>query len=85
MNNFVMSFIVTLVKSLMDNGLVDALQELVEAAMDWSIPGVEKRAKVLAELSKFGGVVGAAVAATAPFLINLALEALVAKVKMDNE
>ena len=80
-----LGLIVTLVQSMMDNGLVAALQELIKEAFDWDMPGDQKRAAVLERLKSLGGVLGEAVAATAPWLINLALEALVAKAKIESE
>ena len=80
-----LNLIVTLVQSMMDNGLVAAMQDLIKEAFNWDMPGDEKRAAVLDKLKGLGGVVGTAVAATAPWLINLALEALVAKAKSESE
>ena len=80
-----LNLIVTLVQSMMDNGLVAALQELIEEAFNWDMPGEQKRAAVMQKLEAIGGVVGDAVSATAPWLLNLALEALVAKAKVESE
>ncbi len=80
-----LSLIVTLVQSMMDNGLVAALQDLITEAFNWDMPGEEKRKAVLEKLKAIGGVVGEAMAATAPWLLNLALEALVAKAKVEQE
>lgn len=82
MQSVLITLIVTLVKSLMDNGLVETIKELIEKAADLSIPGAEKREYVLSALSKLAATT---FAATAPFLINLALEALVAQYKIEND
>ena len=74
--------IVRLVRGLIDGGLFEQLQQLVQAATAWDIPGEERRKRVLAELAAMGGMLGAAVADTAPWLLNLALEALVARQKI---
>jgi len=85
LNQMAINLIVTLVQSMMDNGLVEALQDLIQEAFNWDMPGEDKRQAVLDKLKAFGGVIGAAMAATAPWLINLALEALVAKSKLEQE
>ena len=82
MQSVLIKLIVTLIKSLMDNGLVDTIQDLVEKAVDLEIPGAEKREYVLNTLGKLASTT---VAASAPFLINLALEALVAQYKIEND
>ena len=84
MKTIAITLIITLIQSMMDNGLVDKIQELVHEAFDFDMTGDEKRAWVVESLKELGGLLGAAVASTAPWLINLALEALVAKEKVDD-
>lgn len=78
MKSFAISLIVTLVKSMMDNGLVATIQELIQDISGASLSGEQKRAEVLSRLAKLGGL---AFAATAPVLINLLLESLVLQMK----
>ena len=81
---FAINMIITMIRSMMDNGLVDQVQEFVVAAFDFDMQGAEKKAAVLAELSDIGGVFGAALASTAPWLMNMLIEALVGKHKLEN-
>ena len=84
LSQFAINMIITMIKSMMDNGLVEQIQEFVVAAFDFEMTGEEKKAAVLAELADIGGVLGDALSATAPWLINILIEALVGKYKIDN-
>ena len=84
LSQFAINMIITMVKSMMDNGLVEQIQEFVVAAFDFEMTGEEKRAAVLAELADIGGVLGDALSATAPWLINLLIESLVGRYKIEN-
>lgn len=81
MNTWVINTIQFLVGRLIDADLHAEIINLVEAATELELPGEEKRARVLAALHSLGGKLGPIVAATAGFLLNLALEVAVAQLK----
>lgn len=89
MNPFVsqtaIQIIITLIQSMMDNGLVAKIQDLVIVAFDLDMPGEQKKIAVMHELNRVTGTLGTAFAATAPWLINMLIEAIVGKYKIDNE
>lgn len=84
-NALAVSFIITLIKSMMDNGLADEIEDLVRAAFNFEGNGDERKARVIAELKDVTGVIGEAFASTSPWIINMLIEALVGKYKAEAE
>ena len=81
MNKLVTGSILKLIGFLMSGDLLKHIEELVLLVSSSKLSGAEKKAQVLEGLQKLGGDLGAAVASTAPYLINLAVEAAVANIK----
>ncbi len=81
MDKLAINAIVFFVQRLIDKDVFTELEALVREAMDFNISGDEKKEHVLVALRSLGSVISPAVAATAGWLLNLALEAVVAKYK----
>ena len=85
MSQMAINFIITLIRSMMDNGLVAAVQEYVIEAFNMDVSGIEKKDAVMNKLDALKGVLGTAFAATAPWLINMLIEAIVGHYKIEND
>jgi hypothetical protein len=81
MQTFVVETIVFFVKRLCDAKIYDEIEKLVGIAVSWDIPGPEKRERVLLELGNIADSLKPAVIATASWVLNLALEVAVARIK----
>ena len=78
MNTFIISAMYRLVKALFDGDVVSNIKDLVEAALDFEMSGVEKKAAVMRELKEIGGDVGIAIAATSTVILSMAVDVVVA-------
>ena len=85
MSQMAINFIITLIRSMMDNGLVAAIQEYVLEAFNMDVSGAEKKEAVLQKLNALKGVLGTAFAATAPWLISMLIEAAVGHFKLSED
>lgn len=81
MQSIAINAIVMLVRSMMDKKVFDELESLIIEFGNTDMPGEEKRKRVLEHLKDLNNLLLPAVAATASWMLNLALEALVAKLK----
>jgi hypothetical protein len=81
MQNFIVSMLVYFTKRLIDGEVFDHIHHLVVSAANMDIPGDEKRKAVLLSLRDIGNDMLPALAATAGWVVNLAIEVAVAKIK----
>lgn len=82
MLKLLLSALITLLKSQMGTALVDFLAASVTAAANTQLTGAEKKTQVLGAAETLGGSVTAQLKAASGGLVNLAIEALVAKLKL---
>lgn len=81
MNAIAIEGMIFFLKRLIDSRVYDKLESLVAEFFTADLPGETKRQRVLEALRKLGGVLAPAIAATASWLLNLALELAVARLK----
>lgn len=84
MQTILLNALILIIKQLIDANIFKAIELLVIDAMNFDISGEEKRAKVLEQLHNISGSIAPILASTASWVINLALEAIVAKLKNSN-
>jgi len=71
-------------KAAYDNDVVKEMQDVINAAFDFDMPGKDKKAAVMAELREVGGVIGEAIAEMANFFLSSMVDIFVAKAKIDS-
>lgn len=81
MNLIVANVLLNTIKIATSGKLMDATVEFVEELMDFEISGEEKRKAVLNKLKYVGGELQPIVAATAGYILSLAVEIAVAYIK----
>lgn len=81
MQTIILDTIAFFLKRLVDSKVFAVLETLVADAANWELSGPEKRERVLVDLRAVGGAIAPVVAATASWLLNLALEVAVARLK----
>ena len=77
MNSIALSLLISFVRHLIPDDIADHIRNLVVTALDWDMPGTEKRAKVLEDLYSMGGDVGKKLPEVESWLIAMALEVFV--------
>lgn len=82
MLNLVISALLQLLKEKLGAALLGFLETSIEVAMDLDLSGEEKRAKVIDAARNLGGEVSRQFNASKPWIINLAIESLVTKLKL---
>lgn len=73
------SALIAALKGKVGAALATFLTETVKTAADWDMPGAEKKAKVLEAADAVGGAVAEQLRSASGNLVNLLVEALVAK------
>ncbi len=81
MKTFAINMILTMIKSMMDNGLFNEVEDVVKALMTSNVSGNEKKQLVMDELEDLTGLLAEAFRSTSPWIINLLIEAVVGKYK----
>lgn len=85
MNPYVASALLGLLKMITSGALMDHLIEFVSEVANLQISGEDKRRAVLQRLNTIGGDLQPVIAATASYVLNLALETAVAYVRSHSE
>ncbi len=81
MKTFAINMILAMIKSMMDNGLFDEVEDVVKALMSSNVSGNEKKQLVMDELEDLTGLLAESFRSTSPWIINLLIEAVVGKYK----
>ncbi len=77
--SLVLSTLIALLKGKVGAALAEFLASTVRIAADWDLSGADKKAQVLAAADAIGGAVSDQLKAASGTLVNLLIEALVAK------
>lgn len=85
MNHFTAIILLNAMKMVTDGSLMQTIVNLVNEMMDFNLSGEEKKREVLRHLKEIGGELQPIVAATAGYILNLAVEIAVAYIKSKAE